>query len=113
MTEPRTISADGADQAVTGTCSDRAGNQATATVVDIDVDQDPPALSPVASAAGRPYESGSWSKDDVTVTFVCVDHGSGVASVSAPVTFASEGAGQSATGTCTDNLGSSTTAHVR
>jgi hypothetical protein len=109
VTQPRTISADGGDQAVTGTCADRAGNQATATIGDIDIDQDPPVITPTATAAGRPYQSGTWSKDDVTVTFGCVDHGSGVASVSSPAIVGSEGTGQSVTGTCTDNLGSTTT----
>ena len=94
---------------MTGTCRDRAGNQATVTVGDIDIDKDSPSLSPTATAGGRPYQSGTWSKDDVTVTFVCSDAGSGVASVTPPVNLATEGEGQSTTGTCTDNLGNSTT----
>jgi hypothetical protein len=43
------------------------------------------------------------------VTFTCTDEpgGSGVASVTAPITLASDGANQSASGTCTDNAGNS------
>jgi hypothetical protein len=110
LTDPVTVASDGADQSVSGTCTDRAGNDATATATDIDVDQDEPGLSVSATAGGEPYEAGTWTKGDVIVTFACVDNGSGVAFVTPPVTVTTEGANQSVNGTCTDNAGRSVNA---
>jgi hypothetical protein len=107
VTDPVTVSSDGADQSVTGTCVDRAGNEATVTATDIDIDQDDPGLSVAAAAGGQPYEAGTWTNGDVVVTFTCTDNGSGVAFVTPPVTVTTEGANQSVTGTCTDNAGRS------
>ncbi len=52
-----------------------------------------------------------WNSSNVTVNFTCTDAGSGVASVTPATVLSSNGAGQSVTGTCTDNAGlqSSTT----
>jgi hypothetical protein len=61
-----------------------------------------------ASAAPAPNANG-WNNTDVTVTFSCNDNagGSGVGTVSLPVTVSTEGMNQSVTGTCTDNAGNS------
>ena len=85
VSDPRTVSSDGADQSVTGSCTDGAGNRR---------DRDRgrhrhrparrPTISVGATAGGRPYVSGTWSKDDVVVMFACTDAGSGVASVTSP-----------------------------
>jgi hypothetical protein len=46
---PQTVSTEGADQAVTGTCTDLAGNSASTTVSGIDIDKTAPTLSPSVS----------------------------------------------------------------
>jgi len=51
---------------------------------------------------------GTWTNQAVTVTFHCTDDGSGVGSRSGPQTVSSEGADQSVTGSCTDNVGHTT-----
>ena len=106
----RTFAADASDASATGTCTDAAGNTATATLDHVDVDLTPPTIvahaSPAANAAG-------WNNGPVTVTFSCSDgQGSGVATCPAPVTLSGEGAGQSASGTATDAVGHSATATV-
>lgn len=70
-------------------------------------DVEPPtvsaAVSPAANVAG-------WHRSVVTVSFTCVDGGSGVASCPAPVVVSGEGAGQVVSGTATDNASNSATA---
>jgi hypothetical protein len=57
------------------------------------------------TADGKPYTSGTWTNQSVTVSFNCTDDRSGVATMSTPVTISTEGANQSATGTCMDRAG--------
>jgi len=106
---PTTLSTDGAGQSVTGTCTDNAGNSASATVSGINIDKTAPAISGSASPAAN---GNGWNNTNVTVSFTCTDGGSGVASSSAPTTLSTEAAGQSVTGTCTDNAGNSASATV-
>ncbi len=49
--------------------------------------------------------TNGWNNTDVTVNFDCDDSGSGIASCSGPTTLSTDGAGQSVTGTATDNAG--------
>ncbi|NNC91290.1 MAG: HYR domain-containing protein [Acidimicrobiia bacterium] len=62
---------------------------------------------PTATATALPAPNGAgWNNTDVTVSFSGTDPGgSGVASCSAAVVLSAEGAGQSESGTCTDNAG--------
>ncbi|MEM9522318.1 MAG: calcium-binding protein [Actinomycetota bacterium] len=99
---------DGADQTVSGTAVDVAGNEATVTLTDIDVDSDLPVIS--ASVSPDPNEAG-WTNAEVTVTFDCLDGGSGIASCSDPAFFG-EGADQSTTGTAIDVAGNTATVTV-
>ena len=48
-----------------------------------------------------------WNKTAVTVSFIAADGLSGVSTVTGPITFAGEGAGQVANGTATDKAGNS------
>jgi hypothetical protein len=108
-TNVQTLSSEGGGQSAAGTCTDLAGNSASASVGGINIDKSDPSVSgspaPLANATG-------WNKTDVTVSFDCTDAGSGVASVTDPTTLNSDGAGQSATGTCTDKAGNSSSATV-
>jgi len=67
------------------------------------VDRTPPVITYTPSPAAN---SNGWNNSDVTVTFHCSDtDGSGVASCTDPVTLHDEAAGQTVTGTATDNAG--------
>jgi len=81
------------------------------------IDLTPPTLTASATAGSNPYTAGSWTNQDVTVSFSCTDPisngvSSGVASVSGPTTLTTEGAGQSVTGTCDDVAGNSSSTTV-
>ena len=94
---------EGAGQSASGTCTDKAGNvSAPATVSNINVDKTAPTAS--ASASPAPNSNG-WNKTDVTVSFSGTDGLSGIDTCSAAAVLSSEGAGQSASGTCTDKAG--------
>ena len=61
---------EGADQVVTGTASDVAGNSSSVTVSNLDVDPTAPVISFVAT----PTPNGAgWNRSDVTVDVVCTD----------------------------------------
>jgi hypothetical protein len=101
-----TTLSEGADQSVTGTCADEAGNTAELSVEDIDVDLTDPEITVLLTSGGNPYTPGTWTNQPVDVTFNCTDGLSGVASSTGSTTLY-EGAGQSASGVCTDNAGNS------
>ncbi|HLO04253.1 MAG TPA: LecA/PA-IL family lectin, partial [Symbiobacteriaceae bacterium] len=88
---------------------DNTGSWAVTVVqqqaVSFKVDSTLPTITGSASTTG-------WSNQPVTVTFTCTDATSGVASCQAPMTVATEGAGQSVTGSAADNAGHSATATV-
>src|SRR5262245_59955521 len=82
---------------------DNAGNTSTpVTIGSINIDKTAPTVSggrtPAANANG-------WNNTNITVTFTGTDTLSGLASCTPSVVKSSEGADQSATGTCTDNAG--------
>ena len=97
-----TIAADGADQSASGTCEDHAGNKASDTQSDINIDKTAPTAS--ASVSTGPNANG-WNNSDVTVSFIGTDGLSGIDFCSDAVTLSDEGTGQSASGTCTDKAG--------
>jgi hypothetical protein len=83
---------------------------AVATVTLSAVDETPPTITASATSNGNAYTSGTWTNHDVIVHYECTDDDSGVASVFSDDTVSGEGAGQSRTGTCTDNAGNSASA---
>jgi hypothetical protein len=111
--EPVTVTSDGGGHAVAGTAVDVAGNSATTTVtVNLDT------IAPAVTAARTPAANANgWNNAPVTVTFAATDATSGVepGSTSAPVVIATEGSGQSASGTARDlagNVGSATVSDI-
>jgi YD repeat-containing protein len=62
-------------------------------------------VTPASNAAG-------WNNSDVTVTFICSDLGSGIATCPMPVTVVTEGAGQIISGTAVDKSGNTATTSV-
>ncbi len=106
-TAPVILGTDGANQFASGTCADNAGNvSALASANGIDIDKTAPTAT--ASASPAPNVNG-WNNTAVTVSFSGTDALSGVDFCDADVILSSEGAGQSATGDCTDEAGNVST----
>jgi hypothetical protein len=98
------LSSEGAGQSASGTCTDKAGNESDpATASEINIDK----TAPTATATPSPAPNANgWNRTDVTVTFSGSDPGgSGIDFCDTPVVLSGEGAGQSASGTCTDKAG--------
>ena len=108
---PKTLSTDGAGQSVTGECVDLAGNIASATATDINIDRTAPVvaaeISPLPNAAG-------WFNSQVTVSFAGADSmsGSGIAGCSPPVLLNTDGVNFAASGSCSDIAGNITSKSV-
>ena len=112
-----TLTAETSGTTLTGSCIDNASNAVSAPTAfgPIMIDKTPPVLSVGATAGQAPYIAGTWSNQDVTVTYSCVDNtsaanaNSGVApgSPTGSQTFTQEttAAGVNSSGSCTDNAG--------
>jgi hypothetical protein len=103
---PTVMSTQGAGQSVKGTCTDLAGNSASLTVPDINIDTMPPSINAVALP---PPNANGWTHSPVTVTYVATDSLSGMASANSPVTVSGEGAAQILSGSATDKAGNTST----
>jgi hypothetical protein len=103
---PIIVTAEGQDQVITGQVVDKAGNTAIASVT-LNLDKTTPSIfatpSPAANATG-------WNNSDVTLTFVCFDGLSGVASCPASQLINTEGKTQSITQSASDFAGNSASA---
>jgi hypothetical protein len=106
---PTTLSSEGAGQSASGSVSDLAGNSASTTFTDINIDKTPPAIT--ASRSPDPNLNG-WNNVDVVVHFEATDILSGIDSVTSDVTISTEGSDQSVTGTAYDKAGNSVSATV-
>ncbi len=107
-TSPVTVSTEGANQVVTGTATDRAGNTAT-TSVTVNLDKTAPSVTPAIAPAPN---GADWNNTDVVITYACADGLSDVQSCPAPITTTAEGAGQVISATATDVAGNSATSTV-
>lgn len=85
----------------------RPGEISTAELVG--VDNDPPTVSAQVSPSAN---ANGWHATDATVTFICDDATSGVASCPAPLLVSAEGAGQTVSGTALDLAANSVSASV-
>ncbi len=92
-----TVLGEGADQSVTGTATDAAGNSASDTVSGINVDK----TAPILTAS---FTDG-WHTGDVSVDWTCADVLSGVADEPADDVVTGEGDNLSSTATCADRAG--------
>ena len=102
-TAPVTVNGDGANQVVTGTVIDKAGNQAS-TSLSVSVDKTAP---PIQATLNPPPNAAGWNTGPVTVTFACADGLSGIASCSSPVTVSAPGS-HTVIGTAIDRAGNQT-----
>jgi len=105
VSDPVTVSAEGAGQEITGRAVDRAGNVAVGGAR-VSIDRTPPSIRAVLTPA--PNASG-WAGGEVTVGFVCADAESSVAVCSPPVVVTTEGADQEVIGRAEDRAGNVTT----
>jgi hypothetical protein len=103
------ITAEG-ETTVTYFARDNAGNTEAAQTLIVKIDKTAPVITSQAIAGGNPYTAGTWTNQNVVVSFDCTDVLSGVASVTQPITLSSEGENQTAIGVCTDVAGNSANA---
>jgi hypothetical protein len=108
-TAAETLSSEGANQPVTGTCTDEAGNVSAEATVTVQIDKTAPTIG--GAATTLPNGAG-WYNTNVTVHFTCADLLSGIADCTADQTLSSEGTGQSASGTAKDKADNSASATV-
>ena len=93
------LGSEGLALTLAGTCLDVAGNAATDTQSQINIDTTAPQ---VALASRTPANAAGWNNSDVSVVWNCTDGLSGPGSPSVSASRSSEGAAQAATGTCVD-----------
>ncbi|MFC5178745.1 PxKF domain-containing protein [Nocardioides taihuensis] len=105
-----TLGEEGADQSYEATCTDHAGNTASGSQGDIDIDLTAPAIA-LQSRTPAPNASG-WNHEDVTVTWACSDALSGALTATVSDTVSTEGASRTATGTCSDRADNTASAEV-
>jgi hypothetical protein len=102
-----TISTEGANQTVSGTAIDEAGNSTTVVSAPaVNIDLSGPSISGTATTS--PNANG-WFNTTVTIHWTCTDTGAGIASCPSDQTISTEGSNQSVSGTATDLAGNSTT----
>jgi hypothetical protein len=103
-----TVSAEGANQPASGTCTDKAGNKTTATPK-VSIDKTDPTIS------GKPSTSANgdgWYNSNVSIDWTCSDALSGVVACPAPSLISSEGSNLSATASVDDKAGNSASTTV-
>jgi hypothetical protein len=104
-----TITGEGHGLSTTGTAVDNAGNSSS-TDVTANIDRTPPTISGAPTSPANGY---GWYNHQVDVSFACVDVLSAVHGACGPTTtLASEGPGQSVTGTAEDSAGNTASAVV-
>lgn len=105
ISEPVTVSADGANQEIGGYATDNAGNQGYGYTL-INLDQKAPTISSKVTS-DSPISDNGWYKDEVTVHFEANDTLSGVddSTLTPDKTFDIEGADQNVTGSVYDKAG--------
>ncbi len=97
---PVSVTSDTTGQTYTCSATSLGGSSSQSVIIKRD------ATPPVASATQAPMPNGNgWNKTSVVVSFNGTDAISGIASCSPSVTLSTQGAHQSASGTCTDNAG--------
>ena len=107
---PSYAGGDGAVVAVSGTCTDVAGNTSTGSYV-LKYDATPPTVSP---SLDRPPDGKGWYRKPVTVTFAGADLTSGIAACTAPTRYAGPDQPTAAVvGSCRDAAGNAAEAGHR
>jgi hypothetical protein len=97
----QTVSGEAANQSATGTCTDLVGLTSSNTQTGINIDKTAPAIAFVGPS------TAPWYNADVTANWSCTDSLSGPESNPVSAGTTGEGIAQSATGTCIDLAGNS------
>jgi hypothetical protein len=105
---PVTVSTQGANQVVSGTATDLAGNTAP-TSLTVNLDTTPPTIT---ATINPPSDAAGYNNGPVTVTFACSDALSGVASCPPPVTLTAAGANQIVNGIAVDIAGNARSINI-
>lgn len=100
LTKPVTVTEETAEQVISGSVRDVAGNQANASIT-VRVDKTDPTIS--ADEPAGTLGSNGWYTSDVTVGFTCADALSGMKTCPGPVVLTSDG--QTASGRAIDKAG--------
>ncbi|MFI7284122.1 hypothetical protein ACIBOV_28070, partial [Micromonospora chersina] len=108
-TDAVTLVEEGADQSVSGTALDKAGNTASTTVSEINVDKTAPGITP--EVIGAKNDAG-WYNTPPTIHYTCTDALSGVALCPADVQVRNDGVHQTIKQTAIDHAGNTREAEV-
>ncbi len=95
---------DSGSAAVTGTCTDAAGNVSAPFTFSLRYDATPPSVS---GSTARAPDANGWYNHPVAVAFTGSDSTSGISSCTSATYSGPDTAGGTVTGTCTDNAGNS------
>ncbi|MBI4321465.1 MAG: PKD domain-containing protein [Chloroflexi bacterium] len=104
------LSVEGANQSVSRTFRDKAGNSATGSISGINIDLTPPTIA-FGAQTPAPNATG-WNNTDVSIPYAASDNLSGVASTNpgtSPVVLTAEGASATASVVVSDRAGNSST----
>ena len=93
---------DTASGSVSRSCTDKAGNTGSGSF-GFKFDKTAPGISFVGQSPAK--NGNGWNKTDVTLSWTCTDSLSGPEATPVTRTITTEGSGQTATGTCTDQAG--------
>src|SRR3954468_15663072 len=104
----KTVTLEGANQVISATATDAAGQTASASTT-LNIDKTPPAIT--ATVAPIPGANGVVTAPAV-ITFNCSDGLSGIAICPAPINVTTAGAGQVFSGSATDKAGNTTSTSV-
>ena len=107
-----TFTTDGEGQSHTFTVTDKAGNTATATVSDVNIDTVAPTIAAQRDTAAN---GNGWNNTDVASSYMASDVLAGLddnSPAAGAYTFTTDGEGQSHTFTVTDKAGNTATATV-
>jgi hypothetical protein len=85
---------------------DEAGNEEAHRAVAVSIDRTAPSISHAVSPDAN---ANDWHDAEATVTFICTDTLSGIASCTGPQVVSGEGAGQLVTGSAVDTAGNEAT----
>ena len=103
--EPVVVDTEGADQVISATAIDNAGNTASASV-NLNIDKTTPTITAIVD---RPPDTSDWYTSDVTVSFECADTLSNISTCPEPILVR---IGQEITGTAVDNAGNTASSSV-
>src|SRR5208337_857006 len=107
---PVTDTTIGPNQIISGTATDKAGNNSSPASVTLNIQ---PAVPPTITASVSPTPNANgWNNSNVTVTFTCTQGSYPIQTCTQPVVVSTEGASQPILGTATDASGRTATTSV-